>query len=152
MSINSSGVTLGAGFNPVSALPGNSNVSSVGLCVSSTKSPAALIYGIANAAGSTTIGTPAANSALRQCHLSVSEDATMTAAGINTITLALNGVTFYVARVWVPATALATNGELWAKTLEFENFLFLTGASGTLTANLSTALATGDLNVNAYFG
>ena len=113
---------------------------------------ATLVYGTATTAGATTIGTPPANSNLRKLVLAVTENATLAAAGENTISVLLDGVTVFTDQVYIPATALATNGVLYTRDLDFSDIAFGSGSAGTLTVNLGTALATGSLVVNGYFG
>ena len=112
---------------------------------------ATLVNGSATAAGTTVIGTPPANTNLRKMVLSVTENATMATAGENQVTIALNGVTVFTDQAFVPAVALATNGLLYHRDLDFGALGFSAGNAGTLTATLGTALATGSLTVNAYF-
>ncbi len=112
---------------------------------------ATLVSGSATAAGSTTIGTPPANSNLRKLVISTTENAAQATAGEDLLTIALNGVTVFSESVYIPATALATSGKLYSRDLPFDTIAFNTGTAGTLTATLATALTSGSVSINAYF-
>ncbi len=112
---------------------------------------ATLVTGSATAAGATTIGTPPASSNLRDLVIDVSENATQTTAGEDTLVVALNGVTVYSTSVYVPAAPLTSSGILSHIDIGFDGTAFNTGSAGTLTVTLGTALATGNVQVNAYF-
>ncbi len=112
---------------------------------------AILVEGTATAAGSTTIGTPPVSSNLRDLIIDVSENVTQTTAGEDTIVVALNGVTVYSTSVYVPAGALTSSGILSHIDIGFSGTAFNTGSAGTLTVTLGTALATGNVQINAYF-
>lgn len=122
-----------------------------GLTTIAKPAPATLVSGTATASGTTTIGTPPANSNLRKLLLSVTENAAQATAGEDLLTMALNGVTVFAEPVYIPATALATNGQLYQRDIDLSNVSFNAGATGTLTATLATALTSGSVNVNAYF-
>jgi hypothetical protein len=109
------------------------------------------VSGSAPAAGATTIGTPPANSNLRKLLISVTDNATQATAGEDMITVALNGVKIFAEPVYVPAVALDTGGQLYHRDIDFGGTGFNTGSAGALTVTLGAALATGSLNVNAYF-
>jgi len=113
--------------------------------------PATLVYGTASSAGASTIGIPPANKYLRKLVLSVTENATLAAAGENVISVLLDGVTVFTDQVFIPATALATAGALYTRDLDFIAAAFNSGSAGTLTVNIGTALAAGSLVVNGYF-
>lgn len=114
-------------------------------------SPATLVTGSATALGATTIGTPPANSNLRELVVDVADDSTQTTAGEDTVVVALNGVTVYSTSVYVPATALDTAGVLFHARIPLSNIAFNTGSAGTLTVTLGAALATGAVTINGYF-
>lgn len=122
-----------------------------GLTIIARPAPATLVSGSATASGSTAIGTPPANSNLRKLLLSVTENATQATAGEDVLTIALNGVTVFEEPVYIPATALSSNGQLYQRDIDFSNLAFNAGAAGTLTATLGTALTAGSVNINAYF-
>jgi hypothetical protein len=95
------------------------------------------------------IGAPA-NSNLRKLILSLSGNVSLAAAGLNTITAVLNGTTIYEKHIYIPAAA--TNvAQYWEALLDFEK-IGLNAGAGALVVNVGTALATGELEVNAYFG
>jgi hypothetical protein len=121
------------------------------LPVNTTPSAMTALSGTATASGSTTIGTPPANSNLRKLVLSIPGNASQTTAGNNSITIALNGVTIFSESPYIPASALSDSGDLYYRELDFSAIAANTGASGTLTATLANALTAGALQVNAYF-
>ena len=88
---------------------------------------------------------------LRKIILTLSGNATLAAAGQVTVTLTLNGVTIFTAIMYVGATVPANSPSFE----EFSNLDFgmigLPAGAGNLTATISTALASGSLDINAYF-
>lgn len=163
MSINNPGTSSGIGVSPspdigISTqdinLIGTTALllgGGVGLNILKQALGAVLVYGTATAAGATTIAGAPANRNIRKLVLDITENATLASAGENVITIALNGVTIYETQVYIPAAALSSAGQLVHIDLDFSTVSFNAGASGTLTATLGTALATGALVVNAYF-
>lgn len=121
------------------------------LDVAVTPSIATLVAGTVTAAGSTTVGTPPANSRLRKLILGLTANATLAAAGNDVLTMQLNGVTIFTEAFTLGTTANAVNGMAYKRDIVFDMIAFSAGASGTLTATLGTALATGEFYVNAYF-
>jgi hypothetical protein len=121
------------------------------LPVNAIPSAMTAISGSATASGSTTIGTPPANSNLRKLILAIPANATQSTAGNNAITIALNGVTIFSESPYIPATSLTNSGDLYYREIDFSTIAANTGASGTLTASLANALTAGELQVNAYF-
>ena len=65
------------------------------------------------------------------------------------ITATLNGTQIYKESVYIPAAAGWAG---WSKVLDFEKIGLPVGAAGSLVVTVSTALATGLMDVNAYFG
>lgn len=104
---------------------------------------------IAAAATVATI-TPAANSKLQELAISLTGDAAQATAGEVSITVALNGVTLAVKRVYVPLTALGT-GVLYESVTDFSHGNYSAGSAGTLTVTLGNALSAGTVSVNALF-
>ena len=97
--------------------------------------------------------TPPANDALEGWDISITSNATLAVAGTDTITVALNGVTIYQSSVYIPATALSVPGQMYTHKQKYNSYIDpKVGASGTFTVTLSTALATGTVNVNEYSG
>ena len=97
--------------------------------------------------------TPPANNALEGWDISITSNATLAVAGTDTITVALNGVTIYQTSVYIPSTALSAAGQMYTHKEKYNSFIApKAGASGTFTVTLSTALATGTVNVNEYSG
>lgn len=127
------------------------NTSGSPLYTSDTVSSATLLSGSATASGSTSIGTPPANSNMRKIVLSINDNATQAVAGTETVTVTLNGNTVFSEGVYVPSTALSNSGELYQRQITFDNIAFNAGATGTLTVSLANALTAGALYVNAYF-
>ena len=130
-------------------LPAGGNI--IGEVSVAPSSIAGLAYqgSIAAAATVATI-TPAANSTLQQMAISLTGDAAQATAGEVTITVALNGATIAVKRVFVPLTALGT-GVLYESTTDFSYAAYSAGASGTLTVTLGNALTAGTVSINALF-
>ncbi len=135
----------------VASLPalaaGTNTIGNVGI----VSQAATLVSGSASASGSTTLGTPPANSNLRKLLLSVSENAAQATAGENLITVELNGATVFSEAVYIPATAMTNNGVLYQRDIDFSTVAFNTGSSGTLTISLGSTLTSGSVYVNAYF-
>lgn len=104
---------------------------------------------ITGTATSATI-TPPASSNLRKLVLALSENATLATAGTDLLTVTLNGVVVYQQNIYIPA-ALGAQLIFDALTLDFAKLGLNAGASGTLVVSLATALATGILDINAYF-
>lgn len=95
--------------------------------------------------------TPAPNTYLRKLILSLTGNVTLAAAGLNLITATLNGVVVFKENVYIPAAAIDAD-EFWVKILDFAKLGLAVGAAGSLVVTVSTALATGELDINAYFG
>lgn len=102
-------------------------------------------------AGANALTAPPANVNLRRLRLSVSDDATIAAAGENTITLTQSGVVIFAETIYMPATALDSKGLLWYADLDLSDVAFATGATPSLSLSVTTAFATGVFNVNAYY-
>ena len=110
-----------------------------------------LISGEVTAAGSTVIGTPPPNQLIRKLRIELTDNATMAAAGLNTLSVTLNGTKIYSTQVYIPATALDSSGYLAIIDIDLSCIGFTSGASGTLAVTLGAALATGAVIVNSYF-
>jgi len=94
--------------------------------------------------------TPTPNTNIRKLRLEISDNATLATAGNNPLTVTLNGVNIYAAHPYIPATAPSGIGA-YVIDLSFDDFAFTSGASGNLVVTLGAALATGYLDINAYF-
>lgn len=138
--------------NPVPTSP---TVNSGGVPYQNTEVPVTVnpffnntITGAATSSGNI---TPAANTYLRKLILSLTGNTTLAAAGLNLITATLNGTVIWKENVYIPAAA--TNlAEYWTRTLDFAKLGLNAGAAGSLVVTVGTALATGELDINAYFG
>jgi len=95
--------------------------------------------------------TPAANTYLRKLILVLTGNTTLAAAGLNLITATLNGAVIFKENVYIPAVATDA-AEFWTRTLDFAKLGLSVGAGGYLVITVGTALATGELDINAYFG
>ena len=95
--------------------------------------------------------TPAPNTFLRKLLLSLQGIVSLAAAGENLITATLNGNIVYEKSVYIPAAATNVN-EYWRDELDFAKLGLQVGAAGSLVVTVGTALATGALEINAYFG
>lgn len=113
---------------------------------------AGLAYYASIAAGSTTATiTPSVqNLNLRKLILSISENATLAAAGTDLITITANGVIVFKQSPYIAAAIQGGIGG-WDAEIDFSDFNVGMGA-GDLSITLATALATGLLECNAYFG
>lgn len=104
------------------------------------------------AAGSTTANVaPPANSNLRRAKLTISANATLAAAATDLITVTLNGVTIFQVSPYIPTAVGNSEGSLAQYDLDFSDVAPNTGAAGTLVVTLTTALATGVVELSAYF-
>lgn len=118
--------------------------------VQNTPMPAlAYSASISGSATSATI-TPIANTNLRKLKIALSDNATLATAGNDLLTVTLNGVAIFSEHVYIPQTPNTGIGGYDMK-LSFNDFTFSAGESGTLVVTLATALATGYLDINAYF-
>ena len=111
----------------------------------------AVQYTITGAAVSGT-ATPTANTNMRYLQITASEDASLAAAGIVTVTVTLNGTQVYQEGIYLPASAGSIIGKTDIARIPFESIAFNAGVAGALVTTISTALATGQIDVNAYFG
>lgn len=84
---------------------------------------------------------------LRKMKLTVSGNATLAAAGLTLITVALNGVNIYKQSVYVPA---ASAGIASVFDVAFDDAAPAAGA-GTLSLSAGTALTAGLIELNAWF-
>ena len=133
----------------LSAIPAGTNIIGQVAIAPSTAAGLAYQFSIAAAATSSSV-TPAANSTLEALTIGITGDAAQTTAGEVSVTVALNGVTIMVKKVFVPSAALGT-GELVDWNMDFSKANFSAGASGDLTVTLSNALTAGTVYVNALF-
>lgn len=140
-----------------SALPVAPTVNASGTPYQFTEVPvlmAAPLYNAAITGATLTTGnmTPAAsNLYLRKLQLSLTGNAAMAVAGLNTITATLNGTQIYKRQVFLPAASASLVGQAWEETLDFAKEGMYFGA-GSLVVTVSTALSTGALEVNAFPG
>ncbi len=116
-------------------------------------SPANLVpeYVTLSGAALTANVAPPANSNLRKLLLSVTENASLAAAGYELVTVTLNGVQIFRENINMPAVAGSGQLKGWTRNITFENAAFNVGAAGLLVVTIGTALATGILDLNAYF-
>ena len=98
-------------------------------------------------AGVSGVLTPANAANLRKVVFDLTSNASLAAAGDTTVTLTVNGVIVYQADIYLPAAA---GNNPWTKTIDFDNVAPNT-AGAAVTVAISTALATGGLDCNAYF-
>ena len=138
--------------NPLPTVP---SVNSGGIPYANTEVPVLVTSFFNNAitGAALTSGniTPAANTFLRKLVLTLTGNVTLAAAGLNLVTATLNGVAVFQENVYIPAAA--TNlAEYWTRTLDFAKLGLNVGAAGSLVVTVGTALATGELDINAYFG
>ena len=142
---------LPAGTESIGNVGLNAGTNLIGQVEIAPSATAGLAYQFSIAAAATSGSvTPAANSALESLMIGITGDAAQTTAGEVSVTVALNGATLMVKRVYVPAVAIGT-GELVDWNMDFSKANFSTGASGALTVTLSNALTAGTVYVNALF-
>lgn len=109
----------------------------------------------ASAAGNTALWNPGAGIKFRiECvSVDVTENATLAAAGEEVISLqdgttAIPGFTW---RVWIPAAALTTSGELYSSgTVCFNDGYLSTTSANVLNVNLGTALTGGHVMIRVF--
>lgn len=94
---------------------------------------------------------PVASTNLKMLQLGLSGDASLAVAGEETISVSLNGTVIYSDVLSLPAAA-GTNPSAWNQVLDFSHIGLNAGAAGDLVVTIGTALATGKLSINAYFG
>jgi hypothetical protein len=147
------------------AIAGTANVNIVGpnpLPVSPTINAAGLPFQITNVptsvnpfwatisgAGLTVTITPANNLNLKKLCLSLSENVTLAVAGLELITVTLNAIIIYKENVYIGAAI--SPARVYDIQLDFD-FEGLNVGAGGLVVTIGTALATGILDINAYFG
>lgn len=91
------------------------------------------------------------NQNLRKLRVYVTGDAAMAAAGLNTLTVTLNGAQIFTRKFYLPAAAPATPGLGFTLCdLDADN-IGLAAAAGNLTVTIATALSVGQLDVDSYF-
>ncbi|MHB1222233.1 MAG: hypothetical protein ACYC0J_09585 [Gammaproteobacteria bacterium] len=104
---------------------------------------------IAAAAATVSIAVPA-NKFLRKLIITLSDNATLSAAATDLLTVLLNNVNIYQQNLYIPAVVTAGIGGSKIE-INFDNVAPNSGAAGTLDVTLAAALATGIVDVNAYF-
>ncbi len=108
-------------------------------------------HGSISGAGTSASFTPGtANLNLRKLALSITENASLAAAGIVTLSVTVNGAAVFSEGIYLPATAGANAGEAYTRNLDFDG-IALPAGTGNITVTLSSALATGQLDFNSYF-
>jgi len=136
-------LTLG----PISSNPNNDGINVIPI----PYAVKAILIGQATTVAATIIGTPPSNSFCREIEIEIPANAIQAVAGDDLITVALNGVTIATFYPYIPSTASSTDGFLIQSKRDFNLLSPNTGASGTLTVTLATALTAGVVNINAYF-
>lgn len=106
-------------------------------------------YG-SGASGTITLTPATAGQYLRKLVLSISDNATLAAAGLTTLTVSANGTQIFKQSIYVPAAALDSAGSLWELNLDFPQVGISMG-TGTLTVVIGTALTAGIVEANGYF-
>lgn len=145
------GGSVGISGQPIATAPA---ANSAGIPYQNTEVPAATaaffndaITGASKTSGN--IGPAAANQNLRKLLLRLTGNASLAAAGLEVITATLNGIVIWRGSVYLPAAA-GTEAEVWRDELDFSKLGLNYGAAGSLVVTVSTALATGALEINAY--
>ena len=136
-------------------LPTEPTVNSGGVPYQNTEVPVLVTPFFNNAITGATLTsgniTPSPNTFLRKLTLALTGNVSLAAAGLNLITATLNGVVVYSENVYIPAAAADTS-IAWSRDLDFSKLGLSAGAAGSLVVTVGTALATGELDINAYFG
>lgn len=97
----------------------------------------------------TTTVAPPANSNLRKMKLALSGNAAMAVAGLDLMTVTLNGVAVAKISPYIPAAA--GTGPTQIFDFAFDDAAPSAGAAGTLVLTQATALTSGIVELNAYF-
>ncbi len=127
------------------------NVLGVPYSVQQTPAAATCKYLTLSGAAVTANVAPPANSNLRKLVMAITDNATLAAAGICLVTVTLNGTQVFKENVYIPAAPGNSQLQGWHRDIPFDGVAFNTGAAGTLVVTIGTALATGILDLNAYF-
>lgn len=138
------------GPDPLPVLPGPN---SAGVAYQNTEIPApvtAYYASIAAGATSATIMPTVAGANLRKLLIDITANATLAAAGTTLLTVRLNGITIYERNIYI-LNAIRSTQSSYRDVLDFSK-LGLAAQSGALIVSLATALATGVVDINAYFG
>ncbi len=138
-------------------LPTSPTVNSGGVPYQNTEVPVLVTPFFNNAIKGATLTsgniTPAPNTFLRKLILTLTGNATLAAAGLDLVTVTLNGVTIYQENVYIYAAVGGSQiSDYWVRELDFSKLGLQVGAAGSLVVTIGTALATGELDINAYFG
>jgi len=144
-----SGIDTG---NALNVTPAQMAVGNVPYRVQEYAAPSQIMQGnITGAATSINLTPVTANMNCRKIQIALSGDATLTAAGEITLTVAANGNTVYKRTLALLAAAPAQYPpSVDVCLLDFDT-IAIPMAAGNLTVSLSSALATGILDVNACF-
>jgi len=136
-----------------SPLPTSPTANAGGLPYQTQERPLPVVawYGTIAAGATTATITPAANTNLRKLKITFSNNSTLAVAATILMTVILNGTAIYMENLYFPTTpTLGVGGELIK--LDFEMLALNVGAAGTLVVTLASALTTGIVDINAYFG
>ena len=136
--------TIGA-VGIVGALPAGSNtIGNVGIAPGALTSYSAST----SASGITTLWTPTAGQSLRQAVITLSNGATLAAAGELTMTLKQGSNTIAEMAAYLATTPGVVSQNY---TFDFGNNGFLSASGNPVTLELSSALATSAIYVNGYY-
>ena len=134
------------------SIPVSPTANAGGLPYSTQEIPLPVVawYGSIATAATTVSITPANNTNLRKLYITFSDNCTLAAAGTVLMTVTLNAVAIYKENLYFPTTPTPGIGGEVIK-LDFA-MLGLNVGAGNLTVTLASALATGTVDINAYFG
>lgn len=136
-------------------LPTSPTVNASGVPYQNTEVPVTVSAFFNNAitGASTSSGdiTPDPNTYLRKLILVLTGNVSLAAAGLNLITATLNDIVIWKENIYIPAAATDA-AEYWSRELDFTKLGLAVGAAGSLVVTVGTELATGELDINAYFG
>ena len=90
------------------------------------------------------------NKNLRKLIITLSDNSTLAVAATDLLTVLLNAVNIYQQNLYIPAGVTAGIGGSQIE-IDFDLVAPNSGAAGTLNVTLAAALATGIVDVNAYF-
>jgi len=134
-------------------LPTSPTVNVGGLPYQTQEVPLPVVAWHGSIAAGATVSTiiPAPNSNLRKLKITFSDNCTLVVAAVIVMTVTLNGVSIYNQSIYFPTTPTLGIGGEQIK-LDLEMLGLNVGAAGTLVVTLASTLATGIVDINAFFG
>ncbi len=139
-----------AGISAGVSLPVVPSVNSQGVPYQVQQIPAASFstHTSGTTSGTVTPATPDLN--LRKLTISITENAAQAAAGVNQLTVTLNGTQIFSEGVYIPAAGGGNAGLAYHRDLPFDSAQQY-AAAGALVWSLASPLTAGQVDVNGYF-